>query len=164
MSFEVPEHVRPIRARVRQFIEEKIYPVEPILDRRGDADAAALLRRLMGEAKAAGLWALGHPKEIGGQGLPFLDYVYVNEVVGRSEHAMVALGTHSLQDSIMLNRMRRWIGAIATRCRWSPARCLELRHDRARRRQLRSDALQTTAGRRRPLGDQRSQWSPPAPT
>jgi alkylation response protein AidB-like acyl-CoA dehydrogenase len=62
-----------------------------------------LLRRLMDEAKAAGLWALGHPKEIGGQGLPFLDYVYVNEVVGRSEHAMVALGTHSLQDSIMLN-------------------------------------------------------------
>ena len=103
MSFEVPEHVRPIRARVRQFIEEKIYPVESILDRRGDPDAAALLRRLMGEAKAAGLWALGHPKEIGGQGLPFLDYVYVNEVVGRSEHAMVALGTHSLQDSIMLN-------------------------------------------------------------
>ena len=103
MSFEVPSHVRPIRDRVRQFIEEKIYPVEAILDRRGDADAGALLRRLMGEAKAAGLWALGHPVEIGGQGLPFLDYVYVNEVVGRSEHAMGALGTHSLQDSIMLN-------------------------------------------------------------
>jgi acyl-CoA dehydrogenase len=59
--------------------------------------------RLMQTAKAEGLWALGHPKEIGGGGLPFLDYVYVNEVVGRSEHAMVALGTHSLQDSIMLN-------------------------------------------------------------
>ena len=57
----------------------------------------------MAAAKAAGLWALGHPKEIGGQGLPFLDYVYVNEVVGRSELATVALGTHSLQDSIMLN-------------------------------------------------------------
>jgi alkylation response protein AidB-like acyl-CoA dehydrogenase len=103
MSFEVPEHVRPIRQRVRQFIEEKIYPVESVLDRRRDPEAGAVLRRLMGEAKAAGLWALGHPKEIGGQGLPFLDYVYVNEVVGRSEHAMVALGTHSLQDSIMLN-------------------------------------------------------------
>jgi alkylation response protein AidB-like acyl-CoA dehydrogenase len=35
--------------------------------------------------------------------MPFLDYVYVNEVVGRSELAMVALGTHSLQDSIMLH-------------------------------------------------------------
>ena len=26
MSFEVPEHIRPLRARVRQFIEERIYP------------------------------------------------------------------------------------------------------------------------------------------
>jgi len=103
MSFEVPEHVRPIRQRVRAFIEEKIYPVETQLEQRRDPAAGTLMRRLMNEAKAAGLWALGHPKEIGGQGLPFLDYVYVNEVVGRSEYAMVALGTHSLQDSIMLN-------------------------------------------------------------
>ena len=28
MSFEVPEHVLPIRKQVRKFIEEKIYPVE----------------------------------------------------------------------------------------------------------------------------------------
>jgi acyl-CoA dehydrogenase len=102
MSFEVPEHVRPIRQRVRRFIEERIYPVESVLD-RGDGEARTTMRRLMDEAKREGLWALGHPKEIGGQGLPFLDYVYVNEVVGRSEHAMIALGTHSLQDSIMLN-------------------------------------------------------------
>lgn len=102
MSFEVPEHVRDVRARVRRFIEEKIYPLEPVLDARGD-DADAAMRSLMAEAKTAGLWALGHPREIGGQGLPFLDYVYVNEVIGRSEHAMIALGTHSLQDSIMLN-------------------------------------------------------------
>ena len=33
-----------------------------------------------------------------------MDYVFVNEVVGRSEVATVALGTHSLQDSIMLHR------------------------------------------------------------
>lgn len=102
MSFEVPEHVRPLRARVRQFIEERIYPLESQLDAHGD-ESRLLMRRLMDEAKAAGLWALGHPREIGGGGLPFLDYVYVNEVVGRSEHAMIALGTHSLQDSIMLN-------------------------------------------------------------
>lgn len=102
MSFEVPEHVRPIRQRVRQFIEERVYPLEDVLHAGGDAGRDALAG-LMGEAKKDGLWALGHPKEIGGGGLPFLDYAYVNEVVGRSEHAMIALGTHSLQDSIMLN-------------------------------------------------------------
>jgi acyl-CoA dehydrogenase len=103
MSFEVPEHVHPIRERVRKFIEERVYPVEKILDERNDDEAKKTMRRLMSEAKAENLWAMGHPKEIGGGGLPFLDYVYVNEIVGRSNHAMVALGTHSLQDSIMLN-------------------------------------------------------------
>ena len=102
MSFDVPPHIRPLRARVRQFIEERVYPLETSLDAGGEP-ARALMRQLTDAAKAAGLWALGHPKDIGGQGLPFLDYVYVNEVIGRSEHAMVALGTHSLQDSIMLN-------------------------------------------------------------
>lgn len=102
MSFVVPEHIRPLRQRVQRFIEERVYPVEHALDAGGD-DARLAMRRLMDDAKAEGLWALGHPKEIGGGGLPFLDYVYVNEIVGRSEHAMIALGTHSLQDSIMLN-------------------------------------------------------------
>jgi len=100
---QVPEHVRPIRERVQAFVEERVYPVEQVLDDTYSEEAQLTMRRLMGEAKDAGLWALGHPKEIGGGGLPFLDYVYVNEVVGRSEHAMIALGTHSLQDSIMLN-------------------------------------------------------------
>ena len=110
MSFDVPEHVRPIRARVRQFIEERVYPVETVLDERGHPEARVVLRRLMDEAKAAGLWALGHPKEIGGQGLPFLDYVYVNEVQGRSEWGQMALGTFTLQDSLMLHKYAspRW--------------------------------------------------------
>ena len=103
MSFQVPESVRPIRAKVQQFIEERIYPVEHILEERGEEESGVTMRRLMNEAKDAGLWALGHPVEIGGQGMPFLDYVYVNEVIGRSEFAQVCLGTHSLQDSIMLN-------------------------------------------------------------
>ena len=103
MSFEVPAHVRPIREKVRRFVEERIYPVEAVLD-RGDDGAREVLGTLMAEAKAQDLWALGHPRELGGGGLPFLDYVYVNEVIGRAEHAMVALGTHSLQDAIMLDR------------------------------------------------------------
>ncbi|MBI3769646.1 MAG: acyl-CoA dehydrogenase family protein [Deltaproteobacteria bacterium] len=103
MSFEVPEHVRPLRARVLAFVEDRVYPVEQVLDDAYSDAARITMQRLMAEAKDTGLWALGHPREIGGGGLPFLDYVYVNEVVGRSEHAMVALGTHSLQDSIMLN-------------------------------------------------------------
>jgi alkylation response protein AidB-like acyl-CoA dehydrogenase len=103
MSFEVPEHVRLIREKVRGFIEEQVYPQEALLFDGPEDEARAAMRGLQDAAKREGLWALGHPEAIGGQGLPFLDYVFVNEVVGRSHAAMVALGTHTLQDSIMLN-------------------------------------------------------------
>ena len=102
MDFAIPPHVLEIRTRVQEFIEKHVYPAESALEERGDA-RGAVMRGLMDRAKEEGLWALGHPEEIGGQGLPFLDYVFVNEVVGRSSAAMVALGTHSLQDSIMLH-------------------------------------------------------------
>jgi alkylation response protein AidB-like acyl-CoA dehydrogenase len=91
-----------------------VIPAEPVLDRHDD-EAAALMRRLQGDAKSEGLWALGLPEEIGGGGLPFLAYCHVNEEVGRSEHAMIALGTHSAQDATMLHlfgteeQKERWL-------------------------------------------------------
>jgi alkylation response protein AidB-like acyl-CoA dehydrogenase len=103
MSFEVPEHVRPVRDAVEAFMRERVEPAEPVLHAGGDG-AVDLIRRLQAEAKAEGLWALGHPRELGGGGLPFMDYVYVNEVQGRSEFGQIALGTYTLQDSIMLDR------------------------------------------------------------
>lgn len=95
-------HWVEVRARVKDFIETKVYPLEKGFD-RDDPACTAALKAVQDEAKAAGLWALGHPKEIGGQGMPFMDYVHVNEVIGRSHLGSVALGTNTLQDSIMLN-------------------------------------------------------------
>ncbi|MFE0148695.1 acyl-CoA dehydrogenase family protein [Nonomuraea sp. NPDC059007] len=99
MSFAVPDSVRPVRDAVHAFMTERVEPAEPALC---DGDAATL-RELQEEAKKEGLWALGHPRELGGGGLPFLDYVYVNEVQGRSEFGQLALGTFTLQDSLMLH-------------------------------------------------------------
>ncbi|QYE34501.1 acyl-CoA dehydrogenase family protein [Polymorphobacter sp. PAMC 29334] len=93
-----------MRARVKAFVEDRVYPAEDVLDNGAPDAARAKLAELMAAAKAEGLWALGHPVAIGGQGMPLLDYVDVNEVIGRSQHAMVALGTHSLQDALMLDR------------------------------------------------------------
>lgn len=95
-------HWAEVRARVKDFIESKVYPLEKDFD-RDDETCKAALKAVQNEAKAAGLWALGHPKEIGGQGMPFMDYVHVNEVIGRSHLGSVALGANTLQDSIMLH-------------------------------------------------------------
>jgi alkylation response protein AidB-like acyl-CoA dehydrogenase len=100
----------PIRRKVKAFVEERIYPAESILHGSDRTRANLTMYRLMEEAKEAGLWALGHPVKIGGQGMPFMDYVYINEVIGRSEFGWKVFGTVSLQDSIMLNQYasERW--------------------------------------------------------
>ncbi len=92
-----------IRSRVKHFLEERIYPQEDVLNGSDRTAANLALAKLIEQAKAEGLWALGHPKEIGGQGMPFMEYVYINEVIGRSEHAQKVFGTLTHQDSIMLN-------------------------------------------------------------
>jgi alkylation response protein AidB-like acyl-CoA dehydrogenase len=116
MTFEVPEQVRGVRDEVEAFMRERVEPAEPVLHGGGE-EAAELIRSLQSQAKAEGLWALGHPKELGGGGLPFMDYVYVNEVQGRSEFGQIALGTYTLQDSIMLDKYAspQWRGAYLDR-------------------------------------------------
>ncbi|MCR9078959.1 MAG: acyl-CoA dehydrogenase family protein [Hyphomonadaceae bacterium] len=105
LNLSIPDHVAPIRQKVLDFVEQEVYPVEDqLLDGHAGTWDKEIVSRLMQTAKDNGLWALGHPEEIGGGGMPFMDYVFVNEVIGRSEIAPLALGTHSLQDSIMLHR------------------------------------------------------------
>ena len=105
LNLSIPSHIEPLRQKVLEFVEQEVYPVENILlENKVDERRGEILKGLMQKAKDNGLWALGHPEEIGGGGLPFMDYVFINEVVGRSEAAIVALGTHSLQDAIMLHR------------------------------------------------------------
>jgi alkylation response protein AidB-like acyl-CoA dehydrogenase len=108
---------RALRERMRRFIDDEVIPAEPVLA-RDDAGSADAMRRLKAAAKATGLWALGHPKEIGGGGIPFMPFVYLNEVIGRSHWGQAAVGTLSMQDSIMLHlygtgeQKRRWLGPL----------------------------------------------------
>jgi acyl-CoA dehydrogenase len=96
-----PEELEELRRRVRRFVDDELIPREPILD-KNDADSDAAMAELKALAKEQGVWALGHPASIGGGGLPFMDYVLVNEIVGRSYWGTEALGTLSFQDCLML--------------------------------------------------------------
>jgi len=99
---------------MRRFIDEEVIPQEAeLLDREGDG--RAVLEDLKRSAKAQNLWALGHPEEIGGGGLAFMPFVYLNEIIGRSEFGQLAVGSVSMQDSIMLHlyaspqQRERWL-------------------------------------------------------
>jgi len=107
--------VRELRSRMRRFIDDEVIPREPDLLSGG---GGAALADLKASAKAQGLWALGHPTEIGGGGVPFMPFVYLNEVIGRSEFGQAAVGSLSMQDSIMLHlhaseeQRQRWLAPL----------------------------------------------------
>jgi alkylation response protein AidB-like acyl-CoA dehydrogenase len=99
---------------MRDFIDNEVIPSEPVL-REASLDSLVEMERLKAEAKDRGLWALGHPKEIGGGGLGFMEVTYLNEIIGRSFFGQSAVGTWSMQDSIMLSQYatdeqkQRWL-------------------------------------------------------
>jgi alkylation response protein AidB-like acyl-CoA dehydrogenase len=72
-----------MRDRYRAFMEEHVYPAEPVLAREDDA-ADAAIAELRSRAKAEGLWAPHLPPEAGGSGEGFLYYADLNEEIGRS--------------------------------------------------------------------------------
>ncbi len=102
MVDQLPEELRALKTQLKAFINEVVIPSEPELMTE-DANSERVAAELKTKAKEAGLWALGHPSEIGGGGLPFMDFVYLNEVIGRSHWGQWAVGSLSMQDSIMLH-------------------------------------------------------------
>jgi alkylation response protein AidB-like acyl-CoA dehydrogenase len=108
------EEVAQIKTRFKRFIDEEVIPAEPVLNGHDEA-ADAKMEELKARAKEAGLWALGHPEDIGGGGLPFLAFAEMNEVIGRSHFGQMAVGSLSMQDSIMMHlygnaeQKERWL-------------------------------------------------------
>lgn len=103
MGYKIPERVMPLRDKVLQFVEERVYPYEPAFF-RGGAEADRQKAELIAEVKARGMWALGHPASMGGGGMPWLDYAYINEIIGRSDAAMDVFGTYTLQTCLLLDK------------------------------------------------------------
>jgi alkylation response protein AidB-like acyl-CoA dehydrogenase len=112
-SYGLTDEVRALRERMRKFINEEVIPAEPALSRE-NAETHQVLEGLKRLAKQQGLWALGHPVEIGGGGVPFMSFVYLNEIIGRSHWGQAAVGSLTMQDSIMLHLY----GSAAQKERW----------------------------------------------
>jgi alkylation response protein AidB-like acyl-CoA dehydrogenase len=85
------DEVLELRARVRSFMEEHVYPNEPALDRE-DEEADALVAALRAHAKEQGLWAPHLPPEAGGSNGSFLIYAFLNEEIGRSLWGQLVFG------------------------------------------------------------------------
>ena len=86
MDFAFSEKVQDYRRRLTEFMEELVYPAEPVY-RRQMAEAGdphhhpQIIEDLKGEARSRGLWNLFLPDV---SGLSVLEYAPLAEITGRS--------------------------------------------------------------------------------
>ncbi len=88
MNFEYSEKVQDLQRRVTAFMEEHVYPNEPVFAAQiaeGDRwQPTPIIEELKPKARAAGLWNLFLPDSELGGGLTNLEYAPLCEIMGRS--------------------------------------------------------------------------------
>jgi acyl-CoA dehydrogenase len=95
MDFELSDRCQDFRERLLAFMDERVYPAEPVYEEQlreaGDPHAQpAVMEELKAEARERGLWNMFHPDERYGAGLTNCDYAPLAEILGRSHIASEA--------------------------------------------------------------------------
>ena len=89
MDFAYDTRTEELRARLLTFLEEYVYPAEPVSEEQralldSPWDTPAVVRELKAEARRQGLWNLFLPDTEYGAGLTNLQYAPLAELTGRS--------------------------------------------------------------------------------
>ena len=95
MDFELSDRAKEFRERLQAFMDERVYPAEPIWinqvrEARTPHVHAPIIEELKDEAKRRGLWNLFLPDEEHGAGLSNCDYAPLAEIMGRTKIASEA--------------------------------------------------------------------------
>jgi acyl-CoA dehydrogenase len=88
VQFDYDDTTVRLQSEVTRFLEEEVYPAEPVLEEQLRANPERwspqpIVRELQTKARERGLWNLFHPGE-GGAGLTNLQYAPLAELSGRS--------------------------------------------------------------------------------
>ncbi|HEY1599313.1 MAG TPA: acyl-CoA dehydrogenase family protein [Pirellulales bacterium] len=84
MDFSTSPKMQDILARMRAFVEEELYPLEPEAREHGFKALVPKLREKRAKVRQLGLWCPQIPREEGGMGLSLLEHGQVSEVLGGS--------------------------------------------------------------------------------
>jgi acyl-CoA dehydrogenase len=95
MDFDLSDRAKEFRERLQAFMDERVYPAEPIWSKQvREAPTphvhAPIVEELKDEARHRGLWNLFLPDEEHGAGLSNCDYAPLAELMGRTRIASEA--------------------------------------------------------------------------
>lgn len=84
MDFSLPPAFEPVLAKYRDFLQNDVLPLEPLVGQKGFFAAEPKLRELRAKAKSLGLWLPQIEKSHGGAGLTLVEHARVSEELGKS--------------------------------------------------------------------------------
>ena len=89
--FAVSDRAKRYQADLLAFMDERVYPAEPVYEEQMRASGdphhqPAVIEELKAEARRRGLWNLFHPHPDWGPGLSNLEYAPLAEIMGHSPH------------------------------------------------------------------------------
>ena len=95
MNLELSDKAQDLRARLQDFMDEHVYPAEPVyVQQLRDSGEMhfhpPVMEELKEEARRRGLWNLFLPDEEHGAGLTNVEYAHLAEVMGRTRIASEA--------------------------------------------------------------------------
>ncbi len=112
---ELPAEIRELKAKVRQFLEDEVYPLELRIAQRGSIDVAEVdvMRK---KARAAGFAMLNMPPDQGGIGLSMVGQVALEEESGKATNglgfAVVDRGPRELLEITTPDQAKRYVAPI----------------------------------------------------
>jgi acyl-CoA dehydrogenase len=89
MEFELSDRCKELQGKLLAFMDEAVYPAEPVIESEVEASGdphhhPAAIEALKAQARERGLWNLFHPDPEYGAGLSNVDYAPLAEIMGRS--------------------------------------------------------------------------------
>ena len=112
---ELPAEIRELKAKVRRFLEDEVYPLELAIAQRGsiDFDEVDVMRK---NARAAGFAMLNMPADQGGIGLSMVGQVALEEESGKATNglgfAVVDRGPRELLEIATPDQAERYVAPI----------------------------------------------------
>ncbi len=88
MDFSIPPATETLLAKIRDFMEREVYPLEEEARGKGFRALLPRLEEARGRVRELGLWAPQVPTEYGGLGLGFMEHALVCEELGKSPYGM----------------------------------------------------------------------------
>ena len=95
MDFELSEKTDAALGLIREFVDNELIPMETAFLTRPFRELLPEVEKKRAMVKKMGLWAPGHPQELGGMGLDLVDLGLVSEALGRTPLGHFVFGCHA---------------------------------------------------------------------